>query len=179
MRNAHWGARYAPALAVAFSLSSLSATMMAAGQQAAKPAAPAAKAAANKAAAPKKPTLRTPDGKPDLQGVWDFAQLTPFERPDQFGNQSQVDPDAVEEFAQQKAADSNKDRRDGPATVDVERAYNDFWWDFGHRVAKQTSLVVDPAGSGLSEHAVHHFHGLVLEAYREFEDQAALTGAEV
>ena len=26
--------------------------------------------------------------------------------------------------------------------------------------------LVDPDGSGLSEHAVHHFHGLVLEAYR-------------
>ena len=26
--------------------------------------------------------------------------------------------------------------------------------------------VVDPDGSGLSEHAVHHFHGLVLKAYR-------------
>ena len=26
--------------------------------------------------------------------------------------------------------------------------------------------LVDPEGSGLSEHAVHHFHGLVLEAYR-------------
>ena len=26
--------------------------------------------------------------------------------------------------------------------------------------------VVDPEGSGLSEHAVHHFHGMVLEAYR-------------
>ena len=26
--------------------------------------------------------------------------------------------------------------------------------------------LVDPGGSGLSEHAVHHFHGLVLDAYR-------------
>ena len=26
--------------------------------------------------------------------------------------------------------------------------------------------LVDPAGSGLSEHAVHHFHGMVLDAYR-------------
>jgi len=25
---------------------------------------------------------------------------------------------------------------------------------------------VDPNGSGLSEHAVHHFHGLILDAYR-------------
>ncbi|HEY3530992.1 MAG TPA: SRPBCC family protein [Nocardioides sp.] len=33
----------------------------------------------------------------------------------------------------------------------------------------QGRIVFDPArdGSGLSEHGVHHFHGLVLEAYRE------------
>ena len=29
----------------------------------------------------------------------------------------------------------------------------------------QGRIVHDPAGSGASEHAVHHFHGLVLEAY--------------
>ena len=31
---------------------------------------------------------------------------------------------------------------------------------------QQGRIVHDPAGSGLSEHAVHHFHGLVLDAYR-------------
>jgi choline monooxygenase len=30
---------------------------------------------------------------------------------------------------------------------------------------QQGRIVHDPAGSGLSEHAVHHFHGLVLDAY--------------
>lgn len=30
----------------------------------------------------------------------------------------------------------------------------------------QGRIVFDPAGSGLSEHGVHHFHGLILEAYR-------------
>ncbi|MEM9464829.1 MAG: ring-hydroxylating oxygenase subunit alpha [Actinomycetota bacterium] len=30
----------------------------------------------------------------------------------------------------------------------------------------QGRIVHDPSGSGLSEHAVHHFHGLVLDAYR-------------
>ena len=30
----------------------------------------------------------------------------------------------------------------------------------------QGRLVCDPGGSGLSEHGVHHFHGLVLDAYR-------------
>ena len=31
---------------------------------------------------------------------------------------------------------------------------------------RQGRYMVDPQGSGMSEHAVHHFHGLVLEAYR-------------
>lgn len=31
---------------------------------------------------------------------------------------------------------------------------------------EQGRYLVDPDGSGMSEHAVHHFHGLVLDAYR-------------
>jgi phenylpropionate dioxygenase-like ring-hydroxylating dioxygenase large terminal subunit len=34
----------------------------------------------------------------------------------------------------------------------------------------QGRIVYDPAGAGLSEHGVHHFHGLVLEAYRSLVD---------
>jgi hypothetical protein len=32
------------------------------------------------------------------------------------------------------------------STTDVDRAYNDFWWDFGKKVVgtKRTSLIVDP-----------------------------------
>ncbi len=30
----------------------------------------------------------------------------------------------------------------------------------------QGRYLIDPDGSGLSEHAVHHFHGLILDAYR-------------
>jgi choline monooxygenase len=37
----------------------------------------------------------------------------------------------------------------------------------------QGRIVYDPAGSGLSEHGVHHFHGLVLDAYRALVQQAA------
>lgn len=32
----------------------------------------------------------------------------------------------------------------------------------------QGRIVYDPEGSGLSEHGVHHFHGLVLQAYEEY-----------
>ncbi|MEU3642748.1 ring-hydroxylating oxygenase subunit alpha [Lentzea sp. NPDC034063] len=34
----------------------------------------------------------------------------------------------------------------------------------------QGRIVYDPAGTGLSEHGVHHFHGLLLEAYRAAVD---------
>ena len=88
---------------------------------------------------------RTTDGKPDLQGVWDFAQLTPFERPDALAGKSSFSADEAEEFAQKQVENDNKDRRDGTAAADVARAYYDFWWDFGTRVSKQTSLVVAPA----------------------------------
>ncbi len=37
----------------------------------------------------------------------------------------------------------------------------------------QGRIVADPAGSGLSEHAVHHFHGLVLASYRDLVEQRA------
>ena len=87
---------------------------------------------------------RTPDGRPDLQGIWDFAQLTPLERPGDFAGKDKVTDEEAEEFAQRRIETTNKDRRDGGAVADVERAYNDFWWDFGTRIATQTSLVVDP-----------------------------------
>ena len=103
-------------------------------------AAPATVHAAPKAA----PAPRMPDGHTDLQGMWDFAQLTPFERPDNFAGRNTVTDEEAEEFAQQRIESTNKDRRDGGAAADVERAYNDFWWDFGTRVSKQSSLVVDP-----------------------------------
>jgi len=44
----------------------------------------------------------------------------------------------------------------------------------------QGRIVYDEAGSGLSEHGVHHFHGLVLDAYRSLaglEPAASLTPA--
>jgi len=87
---------------------------------------------------------RAPDGHPDMQGVWDFAQLTPLERPSEFAGKQTVTDDEAEEFAERRIETTNKDRRDGGAAADLERAYNDFWWDYGTRIARQPSLVVDP-----------------------------------
>jgi hypothetical protein len=87
---------------------------------------------------------RAPDGHPDLQGVWSFATLTPFERPSAFAGKQTLTPEEAEEFAKQRIDSSNKDRRDGGGAADVERAYNEFWWDFGTKASTQPSLVVDP-----------------------------------
>ncbi|WP_433509136.1 aromatic ring-hydroxylating oxygenase subunit alpha [Nonomuraea sp. CA-143628] len=38
----------------------------------------------------------------------------------------------------------------------------------------QGRIVCDPSGSGLSEHGVHHFHGLVLNAYRSWVEETGL-----
>jgi hypothetical protein len=86
-----------------------------------------------------------PDGHPDLQGIWSFATLTPFERPGAAGEKQELSDTEVEEFVSQSLTAQNKDRRDGGAAADVERAYNDFWWDYGKTALKQPSLVVDPA----------------------------------
>ena len=31
---------------------------------------------------------RTPDGKPDMQGIWDFRTVTPMERPAEFADKA-------------------------------------------------------------------------------------------
>lgn len=44
--------------------------------------------------------------------MWDFAQLTPLERPGAFANKDAITDEEAEEFAQQRIETSNKDRRD-------------------------------------------------------------------
>ncbi len=92
----------------------------------------------------KRTVPRAPDGHPDLQGVWSFATLTPLERPSAFAGRQTLTPEEAEAFAKQRIDSSNKDRRDGGGAADVERAYNEFWWDFGTKASTQPSLVVDP-----------------------------------
>src|ERR671919_2283075 len=90
---------------------------------------------------------RTPWGDPDLQGVWSIATITPFERPASLKDKAQLTEQEAADAEKTFLTTQNQDRRDGAGTdADVARAYNDFWWDRGNKVAstRQTSLVVDP-----------------------------------
>ena len=107
-----------------------------------------AQAQTKSAAAVKPPqsTIRTADGKPDLQGTWSFATLTPMERPANLAGKEFFTEQEAAAWVKQQIEQGNMDRRDGPAQQDVGRAYNDFWWDRGTTIVKtkRTSLVIDP-----------------------------------
>ena len=93
-----------------------------------------------------KASPRTSWGAPDVQGVWNYATLTPLERPSELAGKEVLTDAEAAEFEKQTLQRRNPDRRDGGAAADVGRAYNEFWWDFGTKVigTKRTSLVVDP-----------------------------------
>ncbi len=95
---------------------------------------------------------RTSWGDPDLQGVWDFRTLTPLERPAELADKAFLTAEEAAAFEAQTLEARDADRRDGaekPFGIgsDVERAYNQFWWDYGTNVTddKRTSLITDPA----------------------------------
>jgi hypothetical protein len=98
---------------------------------------------------------RTPDGKPDLQGVWTNATITPLERPANLaGKPTMTDAEAK---AYEKANYDELKSQDGASDGPLLRAagssgtggYNFLFIDPGTELArvdgvKRTSLIVDP-----------------------------------
>jgi len=76
--------------------------------------APAAKATPTSSA--KAWTAKTPDGQPDLQGVWTNATITPFERPTALGAKAVLSEEEAAELekraaVQRQASDEAPARR--------------------------------------------------------------------
>ena len=98
---------------------------------------------------------RTPDGHPDLQGIWTNATITPMERPPALANKPTL-TDAEAKFIEKNQAEElNKldGASDGPLLAASGSAgtggYNVLFVDRGSEFArvdgvKRTSLVVDP-----------------------------------
>ena len=92
---------------------------------------------------------RTEWGAPDLQGVWDFRTLTPFERPAELADKAVYTDEEVAAFeARRNAEIAGRDDREPADTVGN---YNQFWFDAGATSVEtnRTSLVVDPADGRL------------------------------
>ncbi|HEV2200979.1 MAG TPA: hypothetical protein VGR73_14260 [Bryobacteraceae bacterium] len=102
--------------------------------------------AKTKTVAVAKTGLRTADGQPDLQGTWNYSTMTPLERPrDLAGKEFFTEPE-VADYEKSLLTNINRDRRDGGAQADLNRAYNEGWYDSGSHIVKtrRTSLVIDP-----------------------------------
>jgi hypothetical protein len=86
-------------------------------------------------------TPHTPWGDPDLQGVWNYATMTPLERSRDLAAKSVLtDEEAAEYERQTIARQSTTNNTAGPD-----------WWDPGTRrlVDRRTSLIVDPENGRL------------------------------
>jgi hypothetical protein len=102
---------------------------------------------------------RAVDGHPDIEGVWNFATLTPLERPSRFaGKAFMTDQEAVE-FERETLQTVNGDRRGQTHTSDLSGpAINEFWLERGPLATvngrKPTSLIVDPPNGRIPESTV-------------------------
>jgi len=101
---------------------------------------PTSSATAPKAA----PTLRTPWGEPDLQGIWMDESDTPLQRPAKYANQEFFTEAQRAELDKERAALLGRDKRVERGTeLDVAGAYNAAFMSI-KRTGVRTSLIVDP-----------------------------------
>jgi len=79
---------------------------------------------------------RTPDGRPDLQGIWNNATQTPLQRPAALGTKAFYTDEELKTL-RLRDHDTDQTASGDPGT------YNQFWWEEGGFL-RQTSLIVDP-----------------------------------
>ena len=109
---------------------------------------------------------RTPDGRPDLQGVWANNSATPLERPDALADKAELSAEEIADFKakQEKlfsgggeaafgddvyksiVADDEEHESYDPSTGN----YNQFWV-VEREIESRTSLIVDPPSGRMPE----------------------------
>ncbi len=100
--------------------------------------------------------LRTPDGQPDISGIFTFRTLTPLQRPAALEGRDRLGAEEAAQFEASERIRLNRDLFDpetgAPSAGYQPRAeggvlsYNEFWYERGVELTsdKRTSLVVDP-----------------------------------
>ena len=99
---------------------------------------------------------RTPEGVPDLQGVFTFRTITPMQRPDRLEGKVTLSDEEASAFEESENTRLNRDLFDpiagAPSAGYAPRAeggvlsYNEFWYERGKELTrdKRTALIVDP-----------------------------------
>src|SRR5436189_6255521 len=88
-------------------------------------------------------SARSSESRPDLQGVWGFATVTPLQRPKEFAGKEVLTPEEAAKLEEAAVRDQFVDRPPPPGNPG---AYNRFWVDTGTKVVatNRTSLIVEP-----------------------------------
>ena len=98
--------------------------------------------------------MRTPDGQPDISGIFTFRTLTPFQRPAQFAGKETLSAEEAAAFEASERRRQNRDLFDpekgsggyAPRSEGGVLSYNEFWYERGIELTsdKRTALVIDP-----------------------------------
>jgi hypothetical protein len=90
------------------------------------------------------PIPRTPDGHPDLQGIWNNATLTPVERPAFFAGKATVTDDEARLYEKRDLRHENEDKASA-AVGGLDSEFTELRLELV-RIGgvKHTSLIVDP-----------------------------------
>src|SRR5580765_3167297 len=114
---------------------------------------PRPSAAQSKASTPP----RTPDGKPNLAGIYSFSTITPLQRPETLSGKATLSDEEAVAFEASENTRQNRDLFDPvkgqPSAGYAPRAeggvlsYNEFWYERGSKLTtdKRTSLIFEPA----------------------------------
>ena len=99
---------------------------------------------------------RTADGKPDIQGTFTFATITPLQRPAELAGKAVLTPEEAAKFEKSENDRLNRDlytpEKGAPSAGYPPQSqggvlsYNDFWYERGDQLTKdkRTSLIIDP-----------------------------------
>jgi hypothetical protein len=99
---------------------------------------------------------RTPDGKPNLAGIYSFSTITPLQRPGTLAGKATLTDDEAATFEASENTRQNRDLFDpvkgqpsagyAPKAEGGVLSYNEFWYERGSKLTKdrRTALIVDP-----------------------------------
>jgi hypothetical protein len=99
---------------------------------------------------------RTPDGHPDLQGIWTNATLTPLQRPPELAAKPFFSEQEAAAFVNQRVQQNRDADRPEARKAGDPGSYNRAFFDSGDRIVKtrRTSLVIDPADGRIPPYTV-------------------------
>ncbi len=99
---------------------------------------------------------RTPDGKPNLAGIYSFSTITPLQRPETLSGKATLSDEEAVAFEASENTRQNRDLFDpvkgqpsagyAPKAEGGVLSYNEFWYERGSKLTndRRTSLIVDP-----------------------------------